>query len=114
MKVYEGRYNSDSNEGRGITLSSGLYTSDEAAYESIKGRGIWGSNGDVYAIEVRDTFARGEAKPADELVYGWVPNRPGSGAGQRRWVDGRDLPPAKVDPEWAEFLRLRDKFKDVR
>lgn len=103
--VYLATRNSDQTEGRGHPLVIGIYTSEDDAVAAVQGQGVMGVGpGDVYSChlntQVKYLFS------GDNRVYGYREDWAG------RWgygyVDNRDAP--SNDPEYEEYLRLKEKF----
>lgn len=119
QELYVVKQNSDLTEGRGSMRPIGYFDDIEDAVAFAQGKGVMGSGpGEVYQIKV---LAKGEwtpgplkagnRKPFEEVqVYGYRKGRNGNyGYG---YVDLRDQPDPKNDPEYSEYLRLRKKFTD--
>lgn len=118
QELYVVKQNSDLTEGRSMR-PIGYFDDIEDAVAFAQGKGVMGSGpGEVYQIKV---LAKGEwtpgplkagnRKPFEEVqVYGYRKGRNGNyGYG---YVDLRDQPDPKNDPEYSEYLRLRKKFTD--
>jgi len=107
MRIYIAKVNSDLTEGRGPMKIIGYYEDEQEACDAVKGKGVMGvGDGEITSVHLN------VINPKEELVYGY--HRSGRGIlGEWRygWVDGRDLP--KHDPEYIEYLRLKEKFGGV-
>lgn len=105
MTIWIVREEIDKTEGRGGMRVVAYCSTEEAADEinqSIDGvMGVPASRGGTISKATMDEY------PADEsLVYGYRKGWDGKwGYG---WVDYRDAP--ETDPEWSEYVRLREKF----
>lgn len=108
--VFVSRINSDQTEGRGTMRPIAFSLEQEFAYNRIKGQGVMGvGDGDVGTmqffhcsvcpelIKVEQTIYRGD-KPQRNLEFapdGWR----------------REYSPMLSDPEYKEYLRLKEKFE---
>lgn len=119
---YEATENSDLTEGRGHQKTFAAFEREEDAVEAVKGHGVQGvGDGEVYRVTAFSSLA--EWKNATnfksggtlygspilrEKVYGY--RRDWRGQWGSGYVDNRDAP--VNDPEYAEYVRLKNKFGD--
>jgi hypothetical protein len=116
--VYAAKQNSDLTEGKGRDVTIALLSDEEEAVKLVQGRGVMGvGHGSVYKVRIYPTAADvqatlrdvkyGIANGAAQLVWGYRKDLAGHwGYG---YVDNRDAP--VNDPEYAEYLRLEEKFR---
>lgn len=50
-KIYKPQSNTDLSEGRGLSIQLGVYLSEDKAKAKAKGRGVQGSNGDIWVSD---------------------------------------------------------------
>lgn len=102
--IYEAQQNMDMTEGKGPMRTFATFTSEALAVEAVKGKGVMGvGDGEVERI----TFypqENGTVERQTVKIYGYHKSLDGWRHG---YVDDRDL---AVDPEWADYVRLRNKF----
>lgn len=108
--IYGVYTNSDLTEGRGMQKLQAELNDETKAYEYLMTQvsGVMGTNSGKQ-LKVKQYFLQpdGHFDTKESLVWGYVPD--GDGDWRYGWADGRDLP--ETDPEWAEYVRLREKFK---
>ena len=111
--------NSDQTEGRGHQVEIDSFDNYKDAYLSAKGEGVMGvGDGDV----LMRTYHRCEDCPAliktDKTIYYGGPytqkNTLGKGTYADYMPDGwhRDYSAMAQDPEYADYLRLKNKFEN--
>lgn len=101
MYIYIAQRNSDRTEGRGPMVDIGWYSTEEGAYEAVKGLGVMGvGDGEITRV-ILDNPPSG----LREKIYGYHLSRVGWRSG---WVDERDL--HIDDKEFAQYLRLKEKY----
>lgn len=117
QEIYVVKQNTDLTEGRGSMRPIGYFDDLEDAVAFAQGKGVMGVGpGEVHQLRV---LAKGEwvpgaldptkKKPFEEiLVYGYRKNR--KGIWSYGYVDLRDCPDPKEDPEYQLYLRLKTKF----
>jgi hypothetical protein len=107
--LYIAAENADMTEGRGPMIVKGLYPTEAQALAKVKGRGVMGyGDGEVYKIELIDGVHEGGLLEQGNLVYGYRKTPDGT------WGYGfTDLRDYNEDPEFAEYKRLRDKFRNA-
>lgn len=101
----------DQTEGRGGSKIVGYADTEATALDLVEHAGVQGSPGNVYVEEVALT----EDDPAKRLrqrhVWGHHQD-PLTKKWRHGWLDSRDVP--EHDPEWAEYVRLSQKFDGQR
>jgi hypothetical protein len=109
MTLYEVRYNSDLTEGRGPMVSLGWFAELNEALEQTKNKKYW-----VMGVSPSCEIWELDSRP---LATEFGPIHPVRIWGYRRGVNGRwgygfldlrDEP--ENDPEYEEYLRLKEKF----
>lgn len=116
MIVYLATYNSDQTEGKGYPMLKGIFRNEEDAVASIMDEGVMGvGTGDVYSAEVLEKPVLNRAYGPDRTVFHpqncvWGYHKRWNGKWGYGWIDNRDAP--SNDPEYAEYLRLKEKFND--
>lgn len=117
-QFYVARINHDQTEGRGPMKDRGLFTDHMAAYERVKNQAVMGQgDGDIS----QRTFYRCEGCPEiiqkDSYIYYGDNYLKRNILGRRGYEnfmpDGwrRDYSTMESDPEFEEFLRLKEKFE---
>lgn len=112
--IYEATQNSDLTEGRGHDVTVGYFDHVEKAVLAIKGKGVMGvGDGDVWEITtgapVKLKGHVGLINGTRVKVYGYRQNLASKwGYG---YIDNRDELAKLADPEFQEFLRLKEKFE---
>lgn len=111
MKVYEAQENSDLTEGRGRMVTFAIFTNLEEAVKAVKGHGVQGvGDGEVVETDVyeraEDMAENGRLYASRRRVYGYR-KRP-DGKWDYGYADFRDL---HNDPEYSEYMRLKQKFE---
>jgi hypothetical protein len=116
---FVGQYNSDQTEGRGHTVETDAYEDVQDALKSVKGYGGMGTgDGDI----VKRTYYRCTECPAivkeDEPIYFGslymkknMLGRYGSYSDFNPDGWRKDYSSMETDPEWSEYLRLKEKFE---
>lgn len=105
--IYIARENSDLTEGRGHMRDVGYFEVVDHAVAFAKGRGVMGvGDGEVDRVETFENC--GEEAGRRTRIYGYRKKPDGTwGYG---YMDCRDVPDPKKNPEYAEYLRLKEKF----
>jgi hypothetical protein len=112
--IYLAVVNSDSTEGRGPMLIRGIFSTLQGALEAVKGKGVYGvGDGEVYFAYIDGPFTG--IADQNKKIYGSVRTDTGWGSGFTGIIaqesDLELLPkPEPVDPEYVEYLRLKNKF----
>jgi|SRR6478752_9814745 len=112
FEVYIVRQNQDLTEGRGPMRDKAFYPDELSAYDGLKATtGVMGTDSGKEIVR-RSYYYEPETTDytvVDDLLWGYCTTA--GGKWRYGWTDGRDLP--NHDPEWAEYVRLANKFKDV-
>jgi ribosomal protein S19 len=117
-EFYVTRHNSDLTEGRGGDVDAGIFEDRWEAHKATKGIDVQGTDGSI----VRRTYNRCTGCPEIiktdlPIYYGskYVKNRAGERHGFYKdfMPDGwrKDYSPMVNDPEYKEYLRLKDKYE---
>lgn len=108
---FEVMQNRDQIEGRGPMEAVSHFSELEAAVKDAKGRGVMGyGDGEVFEVIV-EFLPEGKVKMGREEVYGYRKSRDGTwGYG---YMDLRDDPDPQVDRDYAQYLRLKERFEGV-
>ena len=117
LEVYAAVRNSDLTEGRGSLVVFAYFMNLTAAVKAVQGQDVMGTNGSVYTASIKvwnsfDEWCASDLRKSgfatfnrDGLVYGYHRNWQG------KWVhDYVDSDAPKNDPEYREYLRLKEKF----
>lgn len=115
--VYELEKNTDDVEGKGRQYVFMTTTTLDEAVEKAQGHGGMGTGAaDIFEVEYASSpneFVNNSPIRKRTKIYGWRSsiNRPAGAmyAPSYGFLDYRDV---EVDPEWAEYVRLRHKFKE--
>lgn len=113
LTLYVVTQNTDLTEGRGPERDIAWFDNEDVAKDK------WDSTGGVMGGEFGKSIYRVIFKQSDKIldhevqvyrehVYGYRPKPDGNWT--VGWVDCRDVP--ENDPEWEEYLRLKEKFQD--
>ncbi|SRR6266540_868876 len=113
---FAAKENADSTEGRGPMVTVGIFTIKDDAYKAIKGHATMGQgDGDVYLLQYWSCMGCSLIKEEETIIYH------GSNYTQKNTIpmmrdfalDGwrKDFSPMFQDPEYVEYVRLKDKFK---
>lgn len=107
---YVVRGNSDQTEGRGGYLDRETFVELEDAIDCVKsGRwGVQGCKGDGEVVERKWRIINGTKWQSDDLKI-WGYRKDMDGKWGRGFMDLRDSE-ALLDPEYVEYLRLKEKF----
>lgn len=105
-QLFEAAHNSDQTEGRGHMVGFAWFDTLDQALEATRGHGVMGQgDGDVFLLEILTDL--------EQINTNRGPLR------RTRIYDGNSKTftpgwhPDGVDPEWAEYQRLRAKFDNA-
>lgn len=102
---YEAQENSDMTEGRGHMRAFAIFVEEDDAVQAVKGKGVMGfGDGEVVKVTY-EPMSDGTVARRAEKVYGY--HRAVDGKWRDGYVDDRDF---IADPEWVEYVRLKNKF----
>jgi hypothetical protein len=112
LTLYVIKGNSDQTEGRGRQLDREIYTDLDIAAKVVtsgEAKSRWGVMGvGEVELHVRSIIEEdGLVSIQDNMLYGY--RRDWRGNFNYGWVDNRDAP--VNDPDYAEYLRLKEKFE---
>ena len=117
-EFYVGMVNRDQTEGRGPMVDKRAFSDPDSAYKSIKGQGVMGcGDGDVsHRTYYRCVDCPGLIVEAQTIYMGssyTQKNTLGKGHYKDFMPDGwhRDYSAFAQDPEYSEYLRLKEKFE---
>lgn len=117
--AYEVLYNADLTEGRGPMESMGFFRTEEEVEIALGNKKFWimgaQHNHEVYEIRIpinphmpasrTQVFGYREHLLGKKKMFG-RPLPPYYG-----WLDFRDVPKVEDDPEYSEYVRLKEKFE---
>ena len=101
--VFMVKRNSDLTEGRGPKIAVGLFSSEENAHRYVTSNDSPYMGFEIWREGVSQTSNLHELR---EKIWGYRKDTAGRWA--NGWLDLRDEP--ENDPEYQEFLRLKEKF----